>query len=176
MKLQNLVENIQRLTPNHFKDFQFTMDGVEAVMEFFEALKGFRFVDVVIGEDEVSIEATNSLVTVWLHIIAEPNHVFTCSAQLSIADALMAVPGAEQVLKTLGGGATARESDIETALKGAWKEVIVKSASAFTEWYFDMSGEHGKLKVAIWRRASNDVKVVAIGGSYNMLTDDGAVL
>ncbi len=176
MKLQNLVENVQQLTPNHFKDFQFTMDGVEAVMEFFDALKGFKFVDVMVSEDEVSIEVSNNLTTIWLNIVAEPNHVFSCTTQLAIVDSLMAFPGGEQVLHKDGMGLRLKESEIEARLKGEYKEAIAKAAEAFSEWYFDMSGEHGKLKVAIWRRASNSAKVVAIGGTYDMENMDGKVL
>lgn len=177
MKLQNLVENVQQLTPNHFKDFPFAMDGVEAVMEFFDALKGFKFVDVMVSEDEVLIEVTNSLTNIWLNIAAEPNDNFSCTVQLSIADALMAFPGGEQVLQNSGQGLRLKESEIEAHLKGEYKEAIAKAAEAFSEWYFDMSGEHGKLKVAIWRKGqTDDVKVVAIGGTYDMKNMNGKVL
>lgn len=177
MKLQNLVESAQQLTPNHFKDFQFTMDGVEAVMEFFEALKGYKFTEISVMEDEVSIEASNNLVNVWLNIVAEPNHVFSCTIQVSIVDSLLAWEGAASAIKTFGQGLRLKESEIESYLKGEFKDAAVEAANNFSEWYFDMSGEHGKLKVAIWRKGQSDeADVVAIGGMYNLKNMNGKVL
>ena len=177
MKLQNLVESSQQLTPNHFKDFQFTMDGVEAIMEFFGALKGFKFVDIQVSEDEVSIEVTNNLVDVWLNIVAESNQYFSCDLQLSIVDALLAFHGGEQVIRSFKHGLRMTESEVESLLKDTYKNAAVEAAEAFSEWYFDVSGEYGKLKVAIWRKGSgDDVNVVAIGGTYDMNSLNGKVL
>ena len=175
MKLQNLHEaSIDR--SKYMKDF--SADGATAVEGFISKLEssGLKVISYSPGhkdKTEVTIKLTSGVFNLVVDLSLEVNLKYRYYVSILIDKKYHAT--AESHFKD--EVAAYFESNLEEAkLLDTLDEIakaVVDTINSLTEWYMDVTGEYGKVKIyADWR---GERKVTAIAGEFIMKDNKGQV-
>lgn len=158
----------------------------DAIREFDAkvAKAGFKlteFTEDADSEDEFGVAYSNSIleISVYIKIVAgnrgTNSESYILNAQLSILDALTVGEG-QTLPSSIVSVYTTNINDEDALIKklSEASEKILNAVKPIVEWYFDVSGEYGKVKMFVEKRGVNNL-VRALAGDFDIDKGTGEV-
>ena len=183
MKLKNLLTE----SSTEF-DFDYTEklrdEVTDALNDTFKSLAphGFKIEEYTEEPDSSTfgVVLTNKMFDLTLEIDISPgsnpgSERYDFFWQLSISDAY-AVGNGQTFVTTIASGNIARTDDSEILTKAVIvaQHRLEKMMKPLIDWYFDVTGEYGKVKMFVEKRGAEDT-IRALAGDFKISVNQGEV-
>ena len=182
MKLQQFLKESNGIDFEHLEKFRDEIGDAILGMETALKNKGFKFEEVTSEPDDESyfgVVFTNKVLDIFIEVVMSPgknpgDQDMDLVAQLSINDTYSIGEG-----KTLPTAIREfRVDDIhpheeQKFIDGSKKivEEILGLADAFHDWYLDVTGEYGKVKMYVDHKSKSDKpSIKALAGEFDINT------